>query len=234
VRCVNGHNPIRLGERGLFTPWLRCGSCGGRVCVTVGGRSGKADYYYYVCASRQENKENCPGVTVRVDVMDPGLLAYIASEVLTPENVRGLVERSISALAQAPDTVTQQRDAIEATIAELDRKIRLVGHQVVEGILAPADAKALNAPLLAQREAAQLKLATLPQRRALPDTDIVDPERFRSAVLQAWSNKPLDLRREALDRLIDRITLSDGGAHVDCAVKDDEPRFRHQAPDGPP
>ena len=203
------------------------------MCVTVGGRSGKADYYYYVCASRQENKENCPGVTVRVDVMDPGLLDYIASEVLTPENVRGLVERSLAAVAEAPDTVSQQRDAVEATIAELDRKIRLVGQQVLDGILAPSDAKALNAPLLAQREAAQLKLATLPQRRELPGVDTVDPERFRAAVLQAWTNKPLDLRREALDRLINRITLTDGGAHVDYAVKDDEPRFRHQAPDGP-
>jgi len=230
----NGHNPIRLGERGLFTPWLRCGGCGGRVCVTMGGRSGKADYYYYVCASRQENKENCPGVTVRVDVMDPGLLDYIASEVLTPENVRGLVERSLAAVAEAPDSVSQQREAVEATIAELDRKIRVVGQSVVEGIIAPADAKALNAPLLAQREAAQLKLATMPQRRELPGADTVDPERFRAAVLQAWTNKPLALRREALDRLIDRITLSDGGAHVDYAVKDDEPRFRHQAPDGPP
>ena len=67
----------------------------------------------------------------------------------------------------------------------------------------------------------------------LPGVDTVDPERFRAAVLQAWTNKPLDLRREALDRLINRITLTDGGAHVDYAVKDDEPRFRHQAPDGP-
>jgi site-specific DNA recombinase len=229
----NGHNPIRLGERGLFTPWLRCGSCGGRVCVTVGGRSGKADYYYYVCSSRQENKENCAGRTVRVDAFDPGLLDYIASEVLTPDNVRGLIERSLAALATTPDTVTAERDAIEARIAELDRKIRSVAEQVMERIIEPADARALNTPLLAQRETLQLKLATLPQRRELPDVDTVDPERFRAAVLQAWTAKPLDLRREALDRLLERITLDEGGAHVQYALKD-EPPFRHQAPEGPP
>jgi hypothetical protein len=43
----------------------------------------------------------------------------------------------------------------------------------------------------------------------------------------------MELRREALDRLLEKITLDEGGAHVQYAVKD-EPRFRHQAPDGPP
>ncbi len=229
----NGHNPIRLGEHGLFTPWLRCGTCGGRICVTVGGRSGKADYYYYVCATRQENKENCPGLTVRVDVMDPGLLEYIASEVLTKENVRGLIDRSVIDLAEAPDSIMQDRAALEATIAELDRKIRVVGQSVIDGIIAPADAKALNAPLIAQRDTAQLKLASMPQRRELPAAEKADPDKFRASVLQAWTDKALDLRREALDRLLERITLDEGGVHVQYALKD-EPPFRHQAPAGPP
>jgi len=229
----NGHNPIRLGDRGLFTPWLRCGSCGGRISLTVGGRSGKADYYYYVCSTRQENKELCEGLTVRVDVMDPALLDYIAGEVLTADNIRALIDRSLVQLAGAPDSVTGERSVLEANIAELDRKIRLVGQQVLDGILGPSDAKALNAPLLAQRETAQLKLAALPQRRELPVADKIDADAFRASVLAAWSAKPMELRREALDRLLEKITLDEGGAHVQYAVKD-EPRFRHQAPDGPP
>jgi len=229
----NGHNPIRLGERGLFTPWMRCGSCGGRICVTVGGRSGKADYYYYVCATRQDNRENCAGLTVRVDVMDPGLLDYIASEVLTPENVRGLIDRSVVALADAPDSIADDRAALETTLGELDRKIRMVGQSVIDGVFAPSDAKALNAPLIAQRDTAQLKLASMPQRRELPAVEKLDPEKFRASVLQAWTEKPIDLRREALDRLLERITLDEGGVHVQYAMKD-EPPFRHQAPAGPP
>ncbi len=229
----NGHNPIRLGDRGLFTPWLRCGSCGGRISLSVGGRSGKADYYYYVCSTRQENKELCEGLTVRVDVMDPALLDYIAREVLTAENVRALIDRSLVQIAQAPDSVAQDRAALEANIGELDRKIRLVGQQVLDEIIRPADAKALNAPLLAQRETAQLKLASMPQRRELPGVEKIDPENFRASVLQAWTDKPLDLRREALDRLLERITLDEGGVHVQYAMKD-EPPFRHQAPAGPP
>lgn len=100
-------------------------------------------------------------------------------------------------------------------------------------IIAPADAKALNAPMIAQRETAQLKIASMPPRRELPAAEKADPEKFRARVLQAWTDKPLELRREALDRLLERVTLDEGGVHVQYALKD-EPPFRHQAPDGPP
>ena len=184
-------------------------------------------------ATRQENKENCLGLPVRVDVMDAGLLDYIASEVLTKENVRGLIDRSVIDLADAPDSIAQDRAALEATVAELDRNIRVVGQSVIDGVFAPSDAKALNAPLIAQRETAQLKLASMPQHRELPAVEKLDAEKFRASVLQAWTDKPIDLRREALDRLLERITLDEGGVHVQYALKD-EPPFRHQAPDGPP
>ncbi len=147
--------------------------------------------------------------------------------------MRGLIDRSLVALADAPDSIAGDRANLEATIAELDRKIRAVGQQVLDEIIRPADAKALNAPLIAQRETAQLKLASMPQRRELPAVEKIDPEKFRASVLQAWTDKPIDLRREALDRLLERITLDEGGAHVQYALKD-EPPFRHQAPDGPP
>ncbi|MCK6527605.1 recombinase family protein [Myxococcota bacterium] len=228
----NGHHPIHIGERGLFTPWLRCGSCSGRIRVTVGGRSGKADYFYYSCASRAENKATCPGLSIRTEKLDEAVLAYIHDHVLSPVNVQALIDRSLADLAEQPDDIAQQRAAIEATIAELDRRIRLVGHQVLDGILAPSDAKALNAPLLAQRETAQLRLASLPQRRELPT--VVDCDRFRAAVLEAWTAKPLDDRRAALDRLLDRITLGEAGAHIEYRAKDEPPAFRHQAPEGPP
>ncbi len=152
---------------------------------------------------------------------------------LTKENVRALIDRSVIDLADAPDSIAQDRAALEATIAELDRKIRVVGQSVIDGIIAPTDAKAPNGPMIAQRETAQQKLASMPQRRELPAAEKADPEKFRARVLQAWTDKPLELRREALDRLLERITLDEGGAHVQYAVKD-EPPCRHQAPDGPP
>ena len=74
---------------------------------------------------------------------------------------------------------------------------------------------------------------TRPRRPRLSAAEKADPEKFRARVLQAWTDKPLELRREALDRLLERITLGEGGAHVQYALKD-EPPFRHHAPSGPP
>jgi hypothetical protein len=62
----------------------------------------------------------------------------------------------------------------------------------------------------------------------------MDPAKFRAAVLEAWSTRPLDERREALDRLVEKITLSDGGAHVDYRVKDEQIAFHQPDPSGPP
>lgn len=229
-----GHHPIRLGERGLLTPWLRCGTCGGRIHVTVGGRPGGEDYYYYVCATRTQNKAACSGLSVRVDRLDTAVQVYVETQLLTPAHVQALVTQAVADLSHQPDETAAARVAIEAQIAELDRKIRLVGGQVLDGILAPEDARALNAPLLAQREAAKLRLATLPTTTPLPDPDTLDPEAFRAAVREAWSQRPIEARREALDRLIDQITLTEGGAHIDYRVKDADPAFRHQPPSGPP
>ena len=80
----------------------------------------------------------------------------------------------------------------------------------------------------------KLRLAALPERKAVPTPDRMDPAKFRAAVLEAWSTRPLDERREALDRLVEKITLSDGGAHVDYRVKDEQIAFHQPDPSGPP
>jgi len=227
-------HPIRMGEHGLFTPWLRCGLCGGRINVTVGGKPGARDYYYYHCATRSQNRACCDGLTIRVDRLDPALLDYIERELLTPENVERLIHSALSQLRERPDEVEEERERLEARIADLDRRIRLAGMQVVEGVLTTEDAKAINAPLIVQREEAQLRLTSLPARTAMPGVDEIDPTRFREAVLLAWQQRLLEDRREALDRLVERITLHEGGAEIEYAVRDGSGGFRHHEPPGPP
>jgi site-specific DNA recombinase len=230
----NGAHPIRMGERGIFTPWLRCGLCGGPVSITAGGGANGQRYYYYRCSSRASNKQCCSGLTIRVEKLDAALLDWIEAELLTPDNVQALVRSAVSRLNEQPDEVQAEREGLECRIADLDRRIRIAGAQVVEGVLSMDDARALNAPLIAQRETAKLKLAGLPARCVLPGLDEIDPGRFREAVLLAWRQRPLDERRDALDRLIDEITLSEGGAQVAYRVKDPSLGFRYQEPYGPP
>ena len=56
--------------------------------------------------------------------------------------------------------------------------------------------------------------ATRRGRAELPSPEDIDPDRFRAAVLRAWESRPIEGRREALDALLDGVTLSEGGIHV--------------------
>ena len=229
----NGNHAIHMSERGVLTPWLRCGSCGGRVAITAGGHTGTVRHYY-TCRTRAENKALCTGLTVRVEKLDAAVLDFIHNDVLTPESVQALVDQSLAALADQPDELQAERARLTADIGELDARIRKIGLQVADDILTPEDAKAINAPLIARREGLKLRLASLPEKKPLPGPERIDPAKFRAAVLEAWSARPLDERREALDRLIEKITLSEGGAHVDYRVKDEQIAFHQPDPSGPP
>lgn len=176
----------------------------------------------------------CDGLSIRVEALDAALSTYIENEVLTPENVRTLVADSLVALADQPDSLTAERETLQDEITDLDRRIRLTGAQVSAGILDIDDAKAVNAPLMARRESARLRLSAMPSRQPLPKPEAIDPELFRAAVLQAWQARPLEERREALDKLVEKITLQEGGAQVEYLCKSRNTPLRHHEPPGPP
>jgi DNA invertase Pin-like site-specific DNA recombinase len=214
----NGANPLATWQQGLLTPWLRCAACGGRVCIVNSTSGGKQSWLYF-CQTRRTVKEACPGVTARVEALDDLVSEAIQRHVLDPENVKALLSETLVALAEADgDEANAERDRLEGQIADLDRRIRATAAQVIDGLIDKEDAKVMSAPLLAQRETARLHLAALPVRRAVPGIDEVDPERFREAVLEAWKQRPMEERREALAQVLDRITISPGEVHIEYSA----------------
>jgi len=101
---------------------------------------------------------------------------------------------------------------------------------VVNGIIDEDDARALNAPLLDQREQARLSRAALPSAAPLPTVEQIDPDAFRAAVLEAWHDRPLEDRRRALDKVVDEVRLSPGGVHIRYGASG----YHGHAPPGPP
>ena len=226
----NGANPVRLGDRGLLTPWLRCGACGGRICVATGGRPKKRTYLYY-CATRQDNPAACTGISIRVEQLDRLVLDAIEQQVLAPDNVRMLIQDAIDQLVAAPiDHAAAERERLTALVADLDRKVRRTSAQVSSGLIEEEDARAINAPLIEQREHARLQLAALPSAQPPPAIDDVDPDAFRASILEAWHDRPLAERREALDRVLDEVRLSPGGVHITYGLAG----YHGHDPYGPP
>jgi len=210
----NGANPLLVGRHGVLTPFLRCGSCGGRITLVASSRKGEKTWRYF-CGTRRDNKHACAGISVLVDKLDTLVLETIERQVLAPENVQVLLEETLDALAHTDeDHAAAERERLSAQVAELDRKIRLAATHAINGMIDEDDAKAITAPLIAQRETARLQLNALPARQAVPTVNQVNPDLFRQAVLEAWTQRPLDERREALAKVLDRITLDPGGVHI--------------------
>ena len=153
----------------MLTQWLRRGSCGGPIAVTGGGHTGQIRHYY-TCATRQDNKANCEGLTVGVEKLDTAVLDYIHDDALSPANVPEMVDYGIAALSEQPDEIVAQRARLSADIAELDARIRKVGLQVADDILTTEEAKALNAPLIDRREAMKVKIEVRRAAQLEPNT----------------------------------------------------------------
>ncbi len=210
----NGASRLMVGRHGLLTPFLRCGSCGGRITLVASSRKGNKTWRYF-CGTRRDNKAACPGISVLVDELDGLVMKTIEEQVLAPKNVERLLDSTLEQLASSDeDQAAAERERLSAQIEELDRKIRLAASHAIEGMIDAEDAKVITAPLVAQRETARLRLAALPARTAVPNRGQVDPERFRRSILAAWQGRPLEQRREALDRLLDRVTLEPGGVRI--------------------
>ncbi len=210
----NGASNLPVGRHGLLTPFLRCGSCGGRVVLVAGSKAEHRTWLYF-CGTRRDNKAACPGVSIRVDKLDALVMEAIERQVLAPENVKVLLDETLDALTHSDeDHAATERERLTALISDLDRKIRLTMTHAVNGTIDEGDAKAITAPMVAQRETARLQLAALPARKEVPTADTVNPDLFRDAVLEAWKQRPLEERREALAQVLDRVTLDPGGVTV--------------------
>ena len=158
----NGESRIRMGERGLLTPWLRCGHCSGPVHVAAGGRKDKRTYLYY-CARRSDNKAACDGISVRTEKLDRLVLDTIEEQVLTTENLDRLAADALRRLEEeSKDVMAQERERLEGQVAKLDGRIQRTAELVLSGVLGEVDARLMNRPLLVRRDRAHLALAALP------------------------------------------------------------------------
>lgn len=228
-------NPMRLGEKGLFTPWLRCGACGGAAMVRRGGSKEKPLFYYW-CASAVDNRESCPGFSVRTDALDPKLLDTLQGDVLRPEHIKELIRASIERLRDTPDAaLAERRGTLESEIRGLTSKIQNL-LALAEGAGDGLDELGARLrELRSQRDTARAELAELPEPGPLPEPEEVDSEAFRQAVLAAWGAKGVPEKRAALAGLLDHVTLDPAGvATLHYAWKGQGVSYGAQSPNGPP
>ncbi len=155
----------------------------------------------------------------------------IEEHVLAPEALDTILANALSGLADAQvDQLAGERERLANVIAELDRKIRLTATHAINGMIDEGDARAITAPLLTQRDHARLQPAALPAADPVPEADTIDPDAFREAVREAWRAQPLEERRHALSRVVEKVELSPGGLEI--ATRGDPPARRREGGGG--
>jgi DNA invertase Pin-like site-specific DNA recombinase len=223
----------KIADHGVLRPWLRC-ACGGPIAVVRGGHTGHR-HFYYSCRARQDNRASCKGITCRTEVLDEIVLSAIERILIDPVFIADLIKKALLVMAEDQGgQVRERRTLLSDRIKELDRKIRATAMQVTDGLIEASDAKAMNAPMLTDRDAARAELATLPEPEGVPRFEDIDADVFRGDILDSYRADEVGVRRTALDRIITEIRLEPGVAVVQYAWKDAGSPEPYQAPDGPP
>lgn len=231
TRAKTTRNPVRIGERGIFTPWMRCALCAGPVKIGNGGHPGKP-LFYYQCVTNFENRETCEGLSSRVDLLDPVIERSVQDAVFTEEGARTLIRASIAHLASTPDAaLAQRRKAMVEADRDLSTKIDRLVTLAEEGV---SEVGPRLRELGGQRDQVRADLAALPQPTPAPTEDSVDIPGFRASLLASWTNKPVMDKRQALSRMLDSILVDPAGSVTIRYAWRDPVRDIHQSPFGPP
>ncbi|MFH1464785.1 MAG: recombinase family protein [Pseudomonadota bacterium] len=233
VRSGARQNPIRTGERGLFTPWLRCGLCGAKVRVGGGGHRA-TPLWYYLCGANVSNRESCPGISVRCDMLDAVLLRAIESALFDEEGAERLIRASIEKLLATPEwRYASEHRRLTREEADISLKIeRLVCLAEETGDVTELGARLRE--LRAQREQLRADLSAIPEPRPLPDPETVDIGAFCERIKAAWQARSVFEQRKALLEILDHVALFPDGRAIIRYRWNGSDDDTHQLPPGPP
>ena len=193
----------------LLSGILKCGHCGGIMTGSAGskGRSKKNPIYAYYKCKRSRDSGTCQNYAVRVDFIEPELIAYFRSVWQTENGRQTLCEALKTATEEAVRERPERRDSLLAQISKLEQQITKGTENLL--LLAPADIPAASA-LLAQwreeRDRVQAELDACEEAEPLAfDTDTILAE--LDELEKHLSGDCVPLAKAAFQRVFESITL---------------------------
>lgn len=200
-------------HRFLLSGIVKCRNCGGSVCAE---RSGPKDgiVHYYRCGIRRRRGESvCDNrVSVRAANLERVIVDYLATKVLTPPRILGIVDRAHQLVRERVDDGTGP----ETRLADIEAKIRRALNVLLE---APRPIPSVVSTLSAlEAEKAQLELEIERNRRGLRLRDVTHTYldgRVHRCLAEFRSGTNLYRKRQILENCFEYIELgADRMAHV--------------------
>jgi hypothetical protein len=196
VRASLGVDPgkrnLARGRSALYSPYLfsgflRCGTCGGTICIVSGGQGSPR----YGCPNSSRNGLTaCDNrLTIRATVADPMLLAGLQTELQRPEVVHYVTEAVSEEVSRRLDDSPRRRDDLLAQRVTTERKLQNLIRAVEDGIALPSVRQTI-----AVREAELRRLDE--ELQGLDDSPKMDV-----AVIPTWVRQQL---RDVADLLRDK------------------------------
>lgn len=183
-------HPRTRGSQYLLRGLIFCGLCGNRMrghaSGTRSGRRWRRSYPYYGCVSRTVQRGQCRARPARAEPIEQAVLQAVEQTYLDGEALRRRYAAWEAALAQATEREREIAE-LEATLADLERRIGHLVDEVERGESGPQAGAGASLPSvrerLAQREAERAdKRARLAFLRAHPAPRLLPPAGVRSGL----------------------------------------------------
>ncbi|MBI4872603.1 MAG: recombinase family protein [Candidatus Riflebacteria bacterium] len=201
----------------VFTSLARCAKCGAGLTVESSyGQMGVA-YTYYSCSSRKKKaKRTCPGVRVRTDRVEPVILDFIYSKLLSDDSIREVVEKLKGLKGTLAEEHGRERSRIEAELTRLKAKLSKLLDLYEDNKLDRSTLDERLATLQEKKKGLEERFAALP---VSPDASQFEvPGRlmreYRDGLRELLDGRSPVQTRSFLSRFIEEIRISETQAVI--------------------
>ena len=210
----------RSGEY-LLRALVSCGVCG-YACT---GRPEKPGYAYYLCAGKVLGRPGhpegrCPARYIPSRLLDDLVWHDLCDVLIHPESLAHALERA-QAGAWLPQELQARREQLHRGIRHLEQQMERLGDAYQTGAMPLGEYQRRRQALQSQRQALeqhwhQLE-AQVDQHQAMTQV-MISMERFCERVQQGLAQATFAQRRQLVERLVDRVIVTDGDVEIHYVI----------------
>lgn len=195
----------------LLSGMIFCGNCGARYFTKCIVSKKAGTYYYYVCYSRDGNREMkkinfCKNPNFREDVLDNIIINQISELSRDPSIINGLNKRQ-------NNTSDNKETIINNRIAEIVKQTDKLMDLYQIGSIPLSSISSRLEPLQKERELLERDINDLKARNT-PDLSETDAKKILKSVHSVFEKGTIDEKRLLVNKLISKINILSNGIEI--------------------
>lgn len=217
ARCPTMVPGRRVTSPHVLTGLLTCAKCGGNMTIEFVYSRDKTRYEYYSCANRKmKTSQACVGTRLRADMIEPQILDYIYSKLLTDQTIEAFIRKLEKLKGKMALESNQGRERLESDIKTLNDKIDRLVDLFVDGLVSKAEYDQKLEGLKKRRTALETQLEKLPRTGDIRMFKV--PEKligyFKANIRKLIEDREPVHVRQFLSRFIEEIRVDDTDAWI--------------------